>query len=56
MFHKPGEATAMKITTIGMDLAKNVIQVHGVDEQGKVVLRKRLRRNQVAALCACQER
>jgi transposase len=30
----------MKITTIGVDLAKNVFQVHGVDERGKVVLRK----------------
>ncbi|MGB7931439.1 MAG: IS110 family transposase [Gammaproteobacteria bacterium] len=42
----------MKITTIGLDLAKNVIQVHGVDEQGKAVLRKQLRRNQVATFFA----
>ena len=42
----------MKITTIGLDLAKNVMQVHGVDEQGKAVLRKQLRRNQVAAFFA----
>ena len=27
-------------TTIGIDLAKNVLQVHGVDEQGKVALQK----------------
>ena len=52
MFHKPGEATTMKITTIGLDLAKNVFQVHGVDEQGKAVVRKQLRRNQVAAFFA----
>ena len=39
MFHPPGEATEMKVTTIGIDLAKNVFQVHGVDEQGKGVLR-----------------
>ncbi len=32
----------MKITTVGIDLAKNVFQVHGVDERGKAVLRKRL--------------
>jgi transposase len=38
----------MKITTIGIDLAKNVFQVHGVDERGKVVLRKQLRREQMA--------
>jgi len=37
----------MKITTIGLDLAKNVIQVHGVDEQGKAVLRKQLKRHQM---------
>ncbi len=30
----------MKITTIGLDLAKNVFQVHGVDARGKVVVRK----------------
>jgi transposase len=52
MFHKPEEATRMKITTIGLDLAKNVFQVHGVDEQGKAVLRKQLRRDQVAAFFA----
>jgi transposase len=40
-------ASKMKITTIGIDLAKNVLQVHGVDEQGKVALRKQLRRSQV---------
>jgi transposase len=39
----------MKITTVGIDLAKNVFQVHGVDERGKAVLRKQLRRDQVAA-------
>src|ERR1700689_4887285 len=38
----------MKITTVGMDLAKNVFQVHGMDERGKAVLGKQLRRAQVA--------
>ena len=42
----------MKITTIGLDLAKNVMQVHGVDEQGKVVLKKQLRRHRVASFFA----
>jgi len=37
----------MKITTVGIDLAKNVIQVHGVDERGKAVLKKSLKRVQV---------
>ena len=32
------------ITTVGLDLAKNVFQVHGVDAAGKVLLRKQLRR------------
>src|SRR5215207_6077263 len=41
------EATAMKTTTIGIDLAKTVFQVHGVDERGKVVLKKQLKRVQV---------
>src|ERR1700679_2457711 len=38
----------MKITTGGIDLAKNVFQVHGVDERGKPVLRRQLRRGQIA--------
>lgn len=42
----------MKVTAIGIDLAKNVFQVHGVDEHGKVVLRKQLRRSQVVAFFA----
>lgn len=37
----------MEITTIGLDLAKNVFQVHGVDAAGAVVVRKALRRAQV---------
>jgi transposase len=36
-----------EITTIGLDLAKNVFQVHGIDEAGNVLIRKRLRRGQV---------
>src|ERR1700687_3134803 len=45
-------ASAMKITTVGMDLAKKVMQVHGVDDRGRVVLRKQLRRAQVAVFFA----
>ena len=37
----------MEITTIGLDLAKHVFQVHGVDAYGSVVLKRRLRRGQV---------
>lgn len=36
-----------EVTTIGIDLAKNVFQFHGVDADGKTVLRRQLRRNQV---------
>lgn len=32
-----------KITTIGLDIAKHVFQVHGVDASGKVGIRRRLR-------------
>jgi transposase len=37
----------MQVTTIGLDLAKNVFQVHGIDAAEKVVVRKQLRRGQV---------
>jgi transposase len=47
----------MQITTIGLDIAKNVFQVHGIDTTEKVVVRKQLRRGQVmkffAALPPC---
>ena len=37
----------MKITTIGIDLAKSVFQVHGVDTMGKAVLKKQIKRDQM---------
>ena len=37
----------MNVTTIGIDLAKSVFQVHGVDKDGKTVIQKRLRRSKV---------
>ena len=37
----------MQITTIGLDLAKSVFQVHGVDATGQAVVRKSLRRSQM---------
>src|SRR5215475_8899344 len=36
-----------EVTTIGLDLAKHVFEVHGVDAGGATVLRKQLRRSQV---------
>lgn len=42
----------MKITTVGIDLAKNVMAVRGVDERGHAVLKKQLRRDQMASFFA----
>ena len=46
-----------EITTVGLDLAKNVFQAHGADASGRAVFRKKLRRDQVlgffAQLPAC---
>jgi len=42
----------MKITTIGIDLAKTPFQVQGVDERGKAVLKKPLKRGQMAPFFA----
>ena len=39
----------MKITTVGIDLAKSVFQVHGTDAHGKTVLKKQLKREQMAS-------
>lgn len=37
----------MHVETIGLDLAKNVFQVHGIDGDGRVVVRRRLRRSEM---------
>jgi transposase len=42
----------MKVTTVGIDLAKNVFQVHGVNEHGKAVLKKQLKRHRVVEFFA----
>jgi transposase len=42
----------MEITTVGIDLAKNVFQVHAVDEHGKVVLKKQIKRDQMTVFFA----
>lgn len=42
----------MQVSTIGLDVAKNVFQVHGIDERGRVVLRKRLARAKVLTFFA----
>lgn len=45
-----------EVTTIGLDLAKNVFQAHGATCSGEVVFRKRLRREQVMKFFASQSR
>ena len=37
------------ITTIGLDIAKSVFQVHGVDAAGQVLVRRQLKRRHVLA-------
>jgi transposase len=38
-----------QITTIGLDIAKSVFQVHGIDAEGNVILRRQLKRRYVLA-------
>ena len=45
----------MHVTTIGLDIAKNVFQVHGVDAEGQPVIRRQLRRSQVLKVFAALE-
>ncbi len=45
----------MKITTIGIDLAKEVFQIHGVDANGRALLRKQLRRHEMIMFFANME-
>src|SRR4029450_11325313 len=46
-----------EVSTIGLDIAKSVFQVHGVDDAGAVVIRRRISRSKVlgffAALSPC---
>jgi transposase len=50
--HLTERGVIMKITTIGIDLAKSVFQVHGVDSNGKTILKKQLKRDQMAGFFA----
>lgn len=43
------EPSMNEVSTVGIDLAKNVIQIHGVDTDGKVVVRRQLRRSRFLA-------
>ena len=43
------EPTMQAVTTIGLDIAKSVFQVHGIDAEGKVLIRRQLKRRYVLA-------
>jgi len=45
----------MSMTMIGLDTAKSVFQVHAVNEAGEVVIRRKLRRNELIAFFEKQE-
>jgi error-prone DNA polymerase len=49
------EPPAVSITMIGLDTAKSVFQIHGVNETGKVELRRKLRRNELIVFFEKQE-
>jgi len=42
----------MKVTTLGIDLAKSIFQLHGVDEHGKVAVQKRVTHDKLLATVA----
>src|SRR5437879_6957049 len=49
---KTAGASTMNITTVGLDLAKTVFQVHGVDAYGRALLRRTLKRAEVMSFFA----
>ena len=46
----------MSITTIGLDTAKSVFQIHAIDEAGKVQIRRKLRRSELIPFFEKQDR
>ena len=51
-FSRGNVQKSQNTTTIGIDLAKNVFQIHGIDGDGKIVLKKRLSRHNVLPFLA----
>ena len=43
------ELSMQTVTTIGLDIAKSVFQVHGIDAKGDVIIRRQLKRRYVLA-------
>jgi hypothetical protein len=52
--HHLTEASMSEVSTIGLDLAKNVFQEHGANASGALVLRKKPRRDRVLKFLAAQ--
>src|SRR3982751_5967260 len=50
--HHSREASMNQVSTVGLDLAKYIFQLHGADSTGAVVFRKKLRRTQLLAFLA----
>ena len=50
----PKEASMAQATTIGLDIAKHVFQVHGADAAGHVLFRKRITRGKLLGFLAAQ--
>ena len=46
----------MKITTVGIDLAKSVLQIHAIDESGKTVSKKQFKRDRPDGSAANSDR
>jgi transposase len=49
---KAREGAEMDVRTLGIDLAKNLFQVHGVDGQGRTIVQRQLRRRQLMPFVA----
>jgi transposase len=47
MRHDSEDPIMQAITTIGLDIAKSVFQVHGIDVEGNVIIRRQLKRRYV---------
>src|SRR6266545_3148079 len=47
--HDSEEPTMQAVTTIGLDIAKSVFQVHGIDTEGNILIRRQLKRRSVLA-------
>ncbi|HSA67402.1 MAG TPA: hypothetical protein VLE24_07040 [Methyloceanibacter sp.] len=55
MLPRFGGANQQAVTTIGLDIAKSVFQVHGIDAEGKVLIRRQLKRRYVLAFFEKQQ-